>query len=123
MTIKGSLKKGYLPGPEYLSWFPYQRASFLSKAANTLFWTPTEQALTESELLLFGFRSDGENAHTWETYPLILRFGGALLASDVYSIDRLSKESRAKIITLITIDVHGRDVVQVNGSMEHMREG
>lgn len=26
---------------------------------------------------------------------------------------RLSKESRAKIITLITIDVHGRDVIQV----------
>lgn len=25
---------------------------------------------------------------------------------------RLTKESRAKIITLITIDVHGRDVVQ-----------
>lgn len=26
---------------------------------------------------------------------------------------RLTRESRAKIITLITIDVHGRDVVQV----------
>lgn len=35
---------------------------------------------------------------------------------------RLSKESRAKIITLITIDVHGRDVIQVfNPCSSHVR--